>query len=83
MSSAKIGVLVAWVFGFACFFVGGGSSIAVFGQYLFWFLLVAHAVECAVFFPVLRKAPGSLSEHLLQTMIFGVIHVGPLRKKQA
>ena len=79
MSGAKIGVLVAWIFGFACFFVGGESTVAVFGRYLFWFLLVAHAIECVVFLPVLRKAPGDLSTHLIQTMLFGVVHVGPLR----
>ena len=38
-------------------------------------LLIVHAIECLVFLPRLRAAGGSLGHHLVQTLLFGFLHV--------
>jgi uncharacterized protein YhhL (DUF1145 family) len=75
---AKWGVIVAWVFGFGAPLLAPGSSAAVVGGWLLGILVVAHAVECVVFLPRLRRAPGSLPGHLLRTFVFGILHVREL-----
>ena len=78
----KIIVGAAWLFGLLSLAMGGGGVWTV-GRFVFWFLLVAHAVECAVFLPRLRAAGGSLAGHLLQTFLFGIAHVQTLPRPDA
>jgi len=70
----KIAVLVLWAACLAAFFLPDSSALAVPGQRLFWGLVIVHAIECVVFLPKLRRAGGSLANHLMQTMIFGIFH---------
>lgn len=79
MGAAKIVVLIAWVWGVLSLF-GVGGGLAEWGSRVFWFMLIAHVVECVVFLPKLRQLPGSLGHHLVQTMLFGIFH---LRSAQA
>jgi hypothetical protein len=47
-----------------------------FGQGLHWTgigLLVAHAIECAVFYPKI-KASGYVAKNLLLTYLYGYFH---------
>lgn len=83
MQGAKLAVAVLWILSAACFFVGGDSQAASIGRTLFWCLAVAHAVECVVFLPKLRQAGGPLSQHLLQTFLFGIAHVRGLPAEPA
>jgi hypothetical protein len=78
MNPLKILVLATWLFAAACFFVAPESTLAGLGRGLFWFLLVVHVIECAVFFPKLQRAPGSLIGHLGQTLVFGIVHARDL-----
>lgn len=71
----KIAVIVAWLWGLASFFVAPESTVSSAGRLVFGFLVVAHAVECVVFLPRLRAAGGSLGHHLVQTFLFGIVHV--------
>ena len=80
MSAGKLGVLVLWSLCGSAFFVGGDSTLATAGRWLFWILVAAHVVECAVFLPILRKAPGPLGGQLLQTLVFGILHVQEARE---
>lgn len=68
----------AWIYGIASFFVAPESRAAFFGRAIFGFLVVAHLVECALFYRRLSQAPGSLPAHLLQTFVFGMFHVREL-----
>lgn len=70
----KVAVIVLWIACLAAFFLPESSALAVPGQRLFWGLVIVHAIECVVFLPKLRRAGGSLANHLVQTMIFGVFH---------
>ncbi len=69
---------IAWAFCLASFFVATESTPAALGRIVFWLMGAAHLVECAVFFPRLRQAPGALAEHLIQTFLFGIVHVRSL-----
>ncbi len=46
---------------------------------ILWVLVVAHGIECVVFMPLLRRAPGPLAGHLVQTFVFGDAHVREVR----
>lgn len=78
---AKIAVLLGWLWGAASLFgpmLGLAVPGARYGVWLFWFLVIAHAVECVVFLPKLRRAGGSLAAQLVQTLVFGIVHVRTL-----
>ncbi len=76
MVGAKIAVAATWLFGIGSLLFAAPDSIAgVWGTRILWFLVIAHAIECVVFLPKLRKRSGSLGANLVQTMIFGIVHV--------
>jgi len=79
MSAAKLVVLAAWAYGVVSLFVAPGSDVTAWGRRIFWVLLIAHAVECVIFLPTMRKLPGSLGHHLVQTMLYGVVHLRAAR----
>ena len=79
MSASKAVVAVLWLLLFSCFFVATGSTVSLVGRVGFWLMDATHVVECVVFLPMLRRAPGSLASHLLRTMLFGVFHVREVR----
>ena len=78
MSGAKAAVFAVWVLCALAFLGPSDSRLAGAGQKLFWVLVVVHAVECAIFLPKLRRAPGSLAHHLAQTFLYGIVHVRSL-----
>lgn len=76
MLVGKVVLAVVWALCLASFF--GTSPAADVGRILFWVLVVVHGVECVIFLPRLRAAPGSLGGHLVQTFFFGILHVREL-----
>ncbi len=79
MGAAKVFVLVAWLYGILSLFLDPGSAAVDWGQRIFWVLLIVHAIECVIFLPTLRKLPGSLGHHLVQTMLYGIVHLRAAR----
>ncbi len=76
MVGAKIAVALTWLFGLGAFFFATPDSVAgMWGPRILMFLVIAHAIECVVFLPKLRKRSGSLGANLVQTMLFGIVHV--------
>ena len=69
----KAVVVALWIACIASFFLPA-STVTLMGQRLFWGLVIVHAIECVVFLPKLRRAGGSLANHLVQTMIFGLFY---------
>jgi uncharacterized protein YhhL (DUF1145 family) len=78
MSTAKTVIVVFWLLFVSCFFISTSSTVSFVGRLLFWLLAVTHVVECAIFLPRLRSAPGSLAGHLARTFLFGFLHVREL-----
>ncbi len=82
MSIHKVLTLLIWLAGIVAFLIPSDSNIASILKVVVLFLIVAHAIEVAVFWKVLNKAPGSLAGHVFSTMLFGLFHIGPLKKVQ-
>ena len=78
MSGAKWAVLCVWLLGALSFLGSTDAALVRFGRAIFWTLVVAHAIECLIFLPRLRRAPGSLAGHLGQTFVFGILHARAL-----
>lgn len=82
ISGPKWVVLVAWLLGAASLLLPREVALVGLGRAIFWTLAVVHAIECLVFLPRLRRAPGSLASHLRQTFLFGILHVRELPASQ-
>ena len=55
--------------------VFASPTLAGPSRFVLGVLVVAHLVECVVFLPKLKRAPGPLAGHLWQTFLFGIAHV--------
>jgi uncharacterized protein YhhL (DUF1145 family) len=79
----KAMIIVVWIACLGAFALPAGTLASILGRGIFWFMIVVHTVECAVFLPQLRRAGGSLGNHLLQTFLFGVFHLRSVRQSAA
>lgn len=75
MKAALIGL---WVACLVSFLLPASSFWATNGPRVLLALVIAHALECLFFLPRLRRAGGSLAHHLVQTLLFGIVHVRTL-----
>ncbi len=80
MNALKHGVWVLWIGSLAAMLLGSGT-VARVGALVFGLTLAAHAVEFAVNLPLFRRAGGSLGNHFVQTMIYGLFHWVPIRQR--
>ena len=77
----KQGVVVPWV----VFLVGmllGSGWIAGVATFAFWAMALAHVAEFFVKKSVFEKAGGSMAQHFIQTLIYGLFHWKPLEEQQ-
>jgi len=74
----RTAVAALWVASVAVVLFASGTQAAVAAGGVFWIMVVVHAIECVVFLPRLRRAGGSLGAHLVQTFLFGVLHLRSL-----
>ena len=74
----KIAIVVLWLVSAASFFVAMPWMLNTIFYWLFIFLVVAHAIECAVFFKRVMKAEGNKFVHLVMVFVFGVVHAKTL-----
>ena len=75
MHPGKMFLIVIWAYGLASFFIAPESTVAGVGRLVFWGMAAIHVIECAVFFPAIRRAGGSLGSHLAQVFAFGFLHL--------
>ena len=75
---AKSALILFWALTITAFFVDPESTLSTIGQWIFWLMLIAHAVEFFVFREKLRTAQGSMASNLINTLIFGVVHIQSL-----
>lgn len=73
MNGQKIFLLVIWVVLLSGFVID--SPIATIGRWGATIMFLAHVVEALVFRSTLEKAPGSMGHNIVQTLIFGVLHI--------
>jgi uncharacterized protein YhhL (DUF1145 family) len=77
----KQSVLVLWVAVIAGSVLASGI-LATISQVVFALLFVAHLAEFFVKKEVLTKAGGSMGNHFVQTLIYGMFHWQPLEDAQ-
>ena len=70
--------LGVWAWALGCVIGGKTMPGSQIGRAVFWLLLVAHVVETLIYLPQLRAAGGSLGWQIVQTLLFGVLHLGDL-----
>ena len=73
----KYSVWVLWFGSLAAIFLGSGW-VSTAGHVAFWLTLVAHLVEFVVKRSVMEAAGGSMGQHFVQTMVYGLFHWKPL-----
>lgn len=61
----------------------GDGEVARIAGYAFGGIALVHVVEFLVKRSVLEKAGGSMGQHFLQTLIYGLFHWKPLEDQQA
>ena len=74
-------VAALWIWGSVSLLLPPSQVVFAAGRRLFWLLAIVHAIECLVFLPRLRRAEGSLTQHLLMTFVFGIAHVRTLQAR--
>lgn len=78
----KQGVLVLWI----VLVVGslfGSGTIASVASAVFWGMALVHVAEFFWKRSVLEKAGGSMGQHFVQVLIYGLFHWKPLEDAQA
>ncbi|MCA9720430.1 MAG: hypothetical protein H6713_27465 [Myxococcales bacterium] len=78
----KRAVLIVWIASLIALYLGSGW-VETAGRAVLWILLVSHAVECAMNLALFRRAGGSMTNHLVQTMIYGYTYWMPLKRRLA
>jgi uncharacterized protein YhhL (DUF1145 family) len=73
----KIALGIVWIV-CALAFVVPEAAWTVPARRLFVALILVHGLECVLFLSRLKAAGGSLGHHLVQTMLFGFLHLRTL-----
>jgi hypothetical protein len=59
----------------------GSGWIATVGQWTFGLTFVAHVVECFINRSLFERAGGSMRNHFVQTLIYGLFYWMPIKKR--
>jgi len=82
METAKYSIWVIWIGGAAAMLFGSGT-VATAGHVAVWATLAAHVVEFVAVRSMLEQAGGSMGSHFVQTVIYGLFHWLPIKKRLA
>lgn len=77
MENLKQGVLLIWLGSSAAMFFADGT-VAMAGKLTFWVTLVAHVVEFAWKYPLFQRVGGDMSQHFIQTLVYGLFYWKPI-----
>jgi hypothetical protein len=80
MEAMKQGVWLIWL-GSAAAMLFGSGSLSTFGHAVFWLTLLAHLAEFVVYRPLFARAGGSMGHHFVQTLIYGLFHWTPIKRR--
>lgn len=80
MEVLKYGVWVLWFGSVGAFWLGNAATARA-GQMMFVSLAVAHFAEFLWKRPLFRELGGNQTQHLLQTMIYGLFYWKPLEDR--
>ncbi len=77
----KLACLLTYALALAAAFGAVGGAFASTIQVIAVLLLAVHAVEALLAFRHVKRYDGSLIASLVLTLLFGVLHWGPLARK--
>ena len=78
MDNGKIFTVVLWV----VLGVNYGLNFSTWLNYLAVLLLAIHLLEFIFFFKTIKVSEDNLIKGFFQTLIFGILYIGPLKKVQ-
>ncbi len=70
----KVLVMGTWGIAAVGFLFSPETTFGQLGRTLFFLLAAVHALECAVFYPTLKRTGRPLGFELANTLFFGVVH---------
>ena len=76
----KNSIWVIWVVSVAAMLFESGM-VATVGAWVFWLTLAVHGVEFYLHRSLFEREEGSMGYHFVQTMIYGMFHWGPIKKR--
>ena len=79
LRAAKIVLGVVWILAVASFLLLPGSTMGTIGLGLVSFMVVAHVIECGVFWSSLRASGKPLAGEILQVILFGYFHLQTIK----
>tara|TARA_B100001121_G_C18471955_1_gene518374 strand:- start:35 stop:274 length:240 start_codon:yes stop_codon:yes gene_type:complete len=79
MNKGKIFTLFLWLALAANYFLG----FSIWINYFAAILLGVHAIEFVIFFKKIKNSNDSLIYGFFQTLIFGVLYIGALDKRES
>ncbi len=79
MRPLKFAVILVWMLLAGSFLLSPDSTLALLGRVGFFVMAAAHLVEFLVFLRFLRTAPGSLTLHFVNVLVFGFVYYQELR----
>jgi hypothetical protein len=82
MENLKYSVWVIWIGSLSAMLFGGGW-VAIAGHFVFWVTLLAHLAEFVAQRSLFQRAGGSMAQHFVQTLIYGLFHWTPIRQRLA
>ena len=77
----KVVLCVLWVFALAAWTPLWQGPLASWLRWLVPLMAVAHVGEFFFFRGILERAGGSLAGHFVKTVLFGVLHISPLKAR--
>ena len=78
MDNGKIFTVVLWV----VLGVNYGLNFSTWLNLLAALLLVIHLLEFIFFFKTMKGSDDNLIKAFFQTLIFGILYIGPIKKEQ-
>ena len=79
----KILIAAIWILSLAAWLLPWTGSVAAVLRWAAPLMAAVHVIEFVVFRELFEKSGGSTASHFLNTFIFGVFHINPLRKALA
>lgn len=76
----KQSVWVLWIGSLAAMLLGSGW-VATAGKWAFGLTFLVHVVEFIVYRSLFQRAGGSMLQHFVQTMIYGLFHWTPIKER--
>ena len=80
MTAQQVFVIASWIGSVALWWLASGW-LSMAGQVTFWLLLVSHPLEFIAKRKLFVRLGGSMGQHFVRTMIFGLFYWRPLEKQ--